>query len=225
MRNKKSSWYVRYFSVPVGIYIMIMGLAVVLALWKVHDEQHMLLMQSIGCSLIASVIFAILTDIGTTQKTKKIEKAQYDSLVSRLELHSRELLGCVVGDDRQMPSELRILRTYSEWMDFFAKHYDDETLYAANTLDEIEKALGKIIDEATMLKKVAVLHFDHDMMDSFNSNRFGRVAVVSKQILDAFETDDTEKAFGLMQNELKKALLNVCPNAPLNQKVNCNCDI
>lgn len=85
--------------------------------------------------------------------------------------------------------------------------------------------MGEIATEANKLKSVALLRFDLESMDRFSRNQFSRIEKLAIQVLASIDNEDYDAAFQLLRDDFSQAILTVCPNAPLNKKVNCDMDL
>lgn len=176
-------------------------------------------------SLVASVIYAGITDIAATKRMQKKYALQYDTLLLPLVGAIEQFYVDLVPDNRRLESHDVCKRDFAEWAEFFATHYDDESIYDADVLGDLLHQLGKIQEESERLRNTAMLRFDHDKMGARERSGFKHLHSVAGEIIELLKDNNIEEAMRQVGTRFKVAVQRVYEAAPFDRKVDCDEEI
>lgn len=189
-------WYKKHFDTPIWVYLtvllVVIALLVVPHLLVCEDILGALLI-NVGYSVTASLVFAIIVDIGNTIRENK-KKRQIVSILTAewrrtffvLRTRVQEVAETKYGSDS-------VKRTFSEWLAIaLQREQEDEDEYWGYVYDVVYP-ISKIKSTSAVLLDRAIMHLD-DLEDAngFRS-ALKSIEAVSSIICRSFDDDECEK--------------------------------
>lgn len=200
-------WYKKHFGTPIWVYIAVLLVAIALLVVPqllVCESLLGSLLTNVGYSVTASLVFAVIVDIGNTVRENE-KKRQITSIITaewRREFFSlrasvQEVVETKYGSDSEK-------RTFTEWLQLaLQKDADADDDEYWKYVYEVIYPIGKIKSSATVLLDRTIMHLDDlDDAQGFRA-AVKNIAAVSSIICRSFDEEEYDK----LQYRIDKVLI------------------
>lgn len=183
--NKITQSISQSVSAPIGIYIVILFIAIILLIvgycFCDSNSPGGEIARNVGFSLLATFIASLFTDMSTTSKHHKNNKLIVDRLLLDLKVECGEILSELMVATQECFGIDEEKRTYSEWTEML---FCNKELSEKN-ISEIKYYIQKISDVRLAAKKtgeICKLYYNNNFVDETLEKRLKKIVFLCQSV-------------------------------------------